>query len=125
MTVKEEIQLHLSGVTSAEIKDLKEREKLENNPPAEEPPKKDPPAEVPPKEDPPAENVSRETSEEKERIKELETQLAKLQEENERIKELETQLAKLQEENTHRDLSGEVDDRDDFAKGVDIFKNAF
>ena len=103
MTVKEEIQLHLSGVTSAEIKDLKEREKLENNPPAEEPPKEDPP-----KEDPPAENVSSETSEE-----------------NERIKELETQLAKLQEENTHRDLSGEVDDRDDFAKGVDIFKNAF
>ena len=29
MTVKEEIQLRLSGVTSAEIKDLKEREKLE------------------------------------------------------------------------------------------------
>ena len=116
MTVKEEIQLRLSGVTSAEIKDLKEREKLEQNPPADEP-KNDPPADEP-KNDPPAdetknepENVSRETSED-----------TKLKEENEQLK---TQLAKLQEENTHRDNSGEVDNRDDFTKCVDIFKNAF
>ena len=107
MTVKEEIQLRLSGVTSAEIKDLKEREKLEQNPPADEP-KNDPPADETKNE---PETVSRETLED-----------AKLKEENEQLK---TQLAKLQEENTHRDNSGEVDNRDDFTKCVDIFKNAF
>jgi len=116
MTVKEEIQLRLSGVTSAEIKDLKEREKLEQNPPADEP-KNDPPADEP-KNDPPADdpkkepdNVSRETLDD-----------TKLKEENEQLK---AQLAKLQEENAHRDNSGEVDDRSDFAKCVDIFKDAF
>ena len=107
MTVKEEIQLRLSGVTSAEIKDLKEREKLEQNPPADEP-KNDPPADDPKKE---PDNVSRETLDD-----------TKLKEENEQLK---AQLAKLQEENAHRDNSGEVDDRSDFAKCVDIFKDAF
>ena len=99
MTVKEEIQLRLSGVTSAEIKDLKEREKLEKG--------------EPPKDEPPKDNdVSRETLEE----------LKKLEEEK---KQLETQLAKMQEENSHRDLSKDGDNRSDFAKGVEIFKNAF
>ena len=104
MTVKEEIQLRLSGVTSAEIKDLKEREKLEKG----EPPKDEPPKDEPPKDN----DVSRETLEE----------LKKLEEEK---KQLETQLAKMQEENSHRDLSKDEDIRSDFAKGVEIFKNAF
>ena len=101
MTVKEEIQLRLSGVTSAEIKDMKEREKLENNPPADDP-----------KDNPPADNVSRETLE---RLEALEDEK----------KKLEAQLSKLQEENTHRDLSGNEDQRSDFDKCVDIFKGSF
>ena len=38
MTVKEEIALRLNGVTSAEIKDMKEREKLEKEPEVKEEP---------------------------------------------------------------------------------------
>ena len=110
MTVKEEIQLRLSGVTSAEIKDMKEREKLENNPPADDP-KDNPPADDP-KDNPPADNVSRETLE---RLEALEDEK----------KKLEAQLSKLQEENTHRDLSGNEDQRSDFDKCVDIFKGSF
>lgn len=121
MTVKEEIQLRLSGVTSAEIKDLKEREKLEKEEtPAGEPEKKEEPPketagepekkEEPVRENPAgdSENVSRETSEK-----------------DEKIKELEAQLSRLQEDNAHRDHSGNEDTRSDFEKCVDIFKNAF
>ena len=97
MTVKDELTLLTKGYSRAEIKEMKEREKIENGECQDEPEKKDEP-----------ENVSRET----------------LEKDN-RIKELETQLEKAQEENIHRDNSGDIDTRSDFDKCVDIFKGSF
>ena len=113
MTVKEELTLLTKGYSRAEIKEMKEREKIEagetpaEEPKVEEPKVEEPEVEEPEVEEPKVENVSRET----------------LEKDN-RIKELETQLAKAQEENIHRDNSGDVDTRSDFDKCVDIFKNA-
>lgn len=113
MTVKDELMLLAKGYSRNDIKEMKEREALETTP-AEEPEKVVEPEKteeveevVKPEKVEEDENVSRET----------------LEKDN-RIKELETQLAKVQEENVHRDNSGEVDSRTDFEKCVDIFRNA-
>ena len=107
MTVKDELILISKGYSRAEIKEMKEREKAE----VEEPEKEEP------------ENVSRETSKKGNPTPdEMEDAGA---EALHKIKELEAQLAKAQENNTHRDNSGEVDNRSDFQKCVDIFKDSF
>ena len=117
MTVKDELILISKGYSRAEIKEMKEREKTE----VEEPEKEEPEKEEPEKEEP--ENVSRETSKKGNPTPdEMEDAGA---EALHKIKELEAQLAKAQEDNTHRDNSGEVDNRSDFQKCVDIFKDSF
>ena len=110
MTVLDELTLIRKGYSRDEIKEMKEREKTEagETEKKEEPEKKDDP-----------ENVSRETSKKDEPDKKDES------DKDAKIKELETQLLKAQEENIHRDSSGEVDNRSDFDKCVDIFKNSF
>ena len=122
MTVLDELTLIRKGYSRDEIKEMKEREKTEagETEKKEEPEKKDDPEkkEEPEKKDDP-ENVSRETSKKDEPDKKDES------DKDAKIKELETQLLKAQEENIHRDSSGEVDNRSDFDKCVDIFKNSF
>ena len=122
MTVKDELILISKGYSRAEIKEMKEREKAEvEEPEKDEPEKEEPEKEEPEKEEP--KKVSRETSKKGNPTPdEMEDAGA---EALHKIKELEAQLAKAQEDNIHRDNSGEVDNRSDFQKCVDIFKDSF
>ena len=102
MTVKEQLMLLTKGYTKAEIDTLKEAEKLENQPPKDDPkeePKKDDPKEEPKKDDP----------------------------RDDKIKEMEEEIKRLQAENVNKDVSGnnKTDTRSLFEQGVDIFKGKF
>lgn len=118
MTVKEEISLRLSGVTSAEIKDLKEREKLEKETGEVE------------TENEAEENEAENKAEEKEAENKAEAEdevknKAKDTEKEKEIEELKAQILKLQNDKSHADFSDNIDSRSDFDKCVDIFKNAY
>ena len=114
MTVKDELVLISKGYSRAEIKEMKEREKLEAEP---EPKIEEPKIEEPKVEEPKIEEVKVEEP----KVEEVNNQDDILKE-NESLK---AQLSKMQEENAHRDNSVNVDTRSDFEKGVEIFKNAF
>ena len=111
MTVKEQLMLLTKGYTKAEIDTLKEAEKLENQPPKDDPkeePKKDDPKEEPKKDDPKEEPKKDDPRDDK-------------------IKEMEEEIKRLQAENVNKDVSGnnKTDTRSLFEQGVDIFKGKF
>jgi len=111
MTVKEEIALRLKGVTSAEILDLKKREKLELEQPEEIP-----------------EEKPEETPEEKpeEKTEEVKQESVNTEEEkdprDDKIKELEKQIADLQKRNINKDVSKLKEEINPFDYGVNIVK---
>lgn len=121
MTVKEEISLRLSGVTSAEIKDLKEREKLEKENGEDD--AKDEAKEKDEAKDE-AEEKAKDEAKDKKAKDEAEDE-AKDTEKEKEIEELKAQILKLQNDKSHADFSDNVDNRSDFDKCVDIFKNAY
>ena len=104
MTVKEQLMLLTKGYSKSEIDAMKEAEKLENQPPKEEPPKEELPKEEPPKEELPKDDPR-----------------------DNKIKEMEEEIKRLQSENVNKDVSvnNKSDTRSLFEQGVDIFKGKF
>ena len=114
MTVKEQLMLLTKGYSKAEIDALKEAEKMENQPPNEEPPEEEPPEEEPHKEEPPNEEPHKEEPPEDDPR-------------NNKIKEMEEEIKRLQSDNVNKDVSGnnKTDTRSLFEQGVGIFKGKF
>lgn len=112
MTVKEQLMLITKGYSKSEIDAMKEAEKLENQPPKDEP--KDEPKEEP-KEEPKDEPKEDPKDEPKEDPR------------DNKIKEMEEEIKRLQSENVNKDISGnnKTDTRSLFEQGVDIFKGKF